>query len=238
MKDKEIKKLHELESNWWFRAKDNLILSMAFELPQNSSVLDVGCGNGRLLKKLSSYFDKDSLHGVDPSSLAVKLAKSESGINIKKGDIENLDFAPSHFDQVIASDVLEHIEDDNAAYDQLLKVLKPKGRLILTVPAHQWLWSSHDEALAHKRRYSSSSFNQLLERENIVIEKTGYFYGLLFPIFVISRSLDRFKKTSSDSKHEFFPDLIEKTLFKLTELELKFLDLPFGSTLYAQVRKK
>jgi len=170
--------------------------------------------------------------------LAVKLAKEGVGINVKMGCIENLDFAPSYFDHVIASDVLEHIENDNAAYDQLLKVLKPQGRLIITVPAHQWLWSSHDEALDHKRRYSSLSLKKLLKRENIEIEKIGYFYGIVFPAFIVSRLLDRFIKTDSESKHEIFPGMVEKILFKFTEFELNFLNLPFGSTLYAQVRKK
>lgn len=238
MRDLEIKRLHELESNWWFKAKDNLILSMSLDLPRDSSVLDVGCGNGRLLKKLSNYYNKDSLYGIDPSALAVKLAKEGVGINVKMGCIENLDFAPSYFDHVIASDVLEHIENDNAAYDQLLKVLKPQGRLIITVPAHQWLWSSHDEALDHKRRYSSLSLKKLLKRENIEIEKIGYFYGIVFPAFIVSRLLDRFIKTDSESKHEIFPGMVEKILFKFTEFELNFLNLPFGSTLYAQVRKK
>ncbi len=237
MDDQEIERLHNLESNWWFKAKDNLILSMVKKLPCSGPVLDVGCCSGRLLKKLSVFFCSDSLHGVDPSSLAVRIAGEEMGIDIKQGNIENLEYEPSSFELVITSDVLEHTVDDKGAYEELLRVLKPNGRLIITVPAHQWLWSSYDEALDHKRRYSMSTLKALLKRDNIVIEKVGYYYGLLFPVFMMSRLLDLFNKTGSESKHEFLPGLVNNILDKLTEFELRYLKLPFGSTIYTQIRK-
>ncbi len=237
MEDQEIEKLNNLESNWWFKAKDNLILSMVKKLPCSGPVLDVGCCSGRLLKKLSVFFCSDSLHGVDPSSLAVRIAGEEMGIDIKQGNIENLEYEPSSFELVITSDVLEHTEDDKGAYEELLRVLKPNGRLIITVPAHQWLWSSHDEILDHKRRYSMSTLKALLNRDNTVIEKIGYYYGLLFPVFMISRLLDWFNKAGAESKHEFLPGLVNNLLNKLTEFELKYLKLPFGSTIYTQIRK-
>jgi SAM-dependent methyltransferase len=83
--------------------------------------------------------------------------------------------------------VIEHIDDDQAAIASIAKLLKPGGRFIMTVPAHQWMWSAHDVVNHHKRRYSKRRLKKLIEASPLKLERVGYFNSLLFPVAVAER---------------------------------------------------
>ena len=92
-----------------------------------------------------------------------------------------------HYDLIGAFDVIEHIDDDKAAMNSIAKRLKSGGRLVVTVPAHQWMWSAHDVVNHHKRRYSKRALRQLIESSPLRLEAIGYFNSLLFPLAVGER---------------------------------------------------
>jgi len=86
-----------------------------------------------------------------------------------------------------AFDVIEHIDDDEAAVASIAQRLKPAGKFVMTVPAHQWMWSAHDAVNHHKRRYSKASLRRLIENSPLRLEALGYFNSLLFPVAVAER---------------------------------------------------
>lgn len=117
---------------------------------KSAVLLDAGCGPGG-----NSLFLKDfgAITGLDPSGEALRYARGEAYTTLVQGSVTELPFQNASFDIVAALDVIEHIEDDTRALQEMFRVLKPSGLLLLTVPAYAWMWSEHDEALHHKRRY-------------------------------------------------------------------------------------
>jgi SAM-dependent methyltransferase len=102
-----------------------------------------------------------------------------------------------HYDLIGAFDVIEHIEDDAAAISSIARRLKSGGRLVVTVPAHQWMWSAHDVVNHHKRRYSTRALRQLIEGSPLQLEAIGYFNSLLFPL-AIARRLSPLRERADD----------------------------------------
>ena len=90
--------------------------------------------------------------GLDMGLAALRHARAR-GLAVARGSAENLPVGDAQLDVVVALDVLEHLDDDRRALDEILRVLRPGGVLLATVPAYPFLWSSHDEALGHRRRY-------------------------------------------------------------------------------------
>jgi SAM-dependent methyltransferase len=105
------------------------------------------------------------------------------------------------YDLIAALDVIEHIEDDEAALAAIAGKLKPKGKFLMTVPAHQWMWSAHDVVNHHKRRYSKTGLRRLFARSPLRLEKLGYFNSLLFPLAMADRLASRLRgKDDADLK--------------------------------------
>ena len=103
------------------------------------------------------------------------------------------------YDLIGAFDVIEHIDDDTAALASIAGKLKPRGKLVMTVPAHQWMWSAHDVVNHHKRRYSKRGLRRLIEGSPLRLDGLGYFNSLLFPVAVAERSASRLRgKEDSD----------------------------------------
>jgi len=96
-------------------------------------------------------------------------------------------FADGSFDLVCLLDVLEHIEDDGAALARAGRLLKAKGRLLVTVPAYAWLWSAHDESHHHRRRYTQGMLKQRAMAAGLEVRRLGYFNSLLFPLIAGTR---------------------------------------------------
>ena len=114
---------------------------------------------------------------------------------------ELAEVAERHYDLIGAFDVIEHIDDDHAALASIAARLKPGGKLVVTVPAHQWMWSAHDVVNHHKRRYSKRALRRLIEGSPLQLERIGYFNSLLFPVAVGERMLSKLRgKEDADLK--------------------------------------
>lgn len=247
MSEKLLKTFYKVEvEHWWWRGRRN-ILKKFLSTKQNTKpnvILDAGCGTGSTIKFLSQY---GVTYGVDVSSVATAFCRKRGLKHIKTGDVSKLPYEDTFFDIVSCMDVLEHIEDDEKAVKELFRILKPGGELILTIPALPFIFSGHDRAQGHFRRYSRSDVRRLLESNGFTEKRTTHFNVLLsFPIILI-RLLSRFKPFAKaadfDSKLNYDIYKIKKVndmlsfIFSLEAILLQKFDLPFGVSILAIYQK-
>lgn len=243
MNNGEYRMMFELENfYWWFVGRRQLLVDLVSGLklsPDGTALLDVGCGTGLNCKVLSKY---GAVFGADCSSEAMMFCRSRELDNFVFSRAEHLRFIDSTFDVVTAMDVLEHTDDDLIALKEIWRVLRPGGTLIVTVPAYGFLWSEHDEALHHRRRYTAHELRNKLTTAGFTLQRSTYFITLLFfPIFFF-RLLQNLTKKSVEAKtsHIVLPTWLNWFLVRLLDLEriwLRFMNLPFGVTVLAVGRK-
>lgn len=242
--------MYDLEdSYWWFQGRlrmiERILSAYMKEEPRKGRVVDVGCGTGLMLKELRRWQPA----GIDMSRLAMDFCRQRGIANLMMGNVVELPFQDDSLDLVLALDLIEHIEDDKALVREFHRVLRPGGYLMATVPAHKSLWSDHDIALHHFRRYSYRGFLKLLERNGF--EPVKYTFGITFTYhaIVVFRKLQRFWQRSHGvdaparpRTHLIpLPWFINTPLIKLLHAEafaLRFMDLPFGVSLMTLCRKK
>jgi len=187
--------LHEVElSNWWSRGRQDAILKILSSYPRHIKILDIGCSSGALLHELSLR-GFTSLAGIDISARAVEAAKRRGFQDVKEVKAEATGFPDNSFDVVIASDILEHVKDDESALREWLRILKPGGDLILFVPAFPFLWSGHDVVLHHQRRYLRKPLAAILTKSGFEVKKNFYWDFLLFFPKAIGGILNRLFKS-------------------------------------------
>ena len=153
----------ETESrHWWFLGRrailSRVIANLA--LPQNSKILEVGCGTGGNLKMLAKFGEVSALE-MDATAREIAAKKTNNLYDIRAGFCpDDIPFNDQQFDLICMFDVLEHIEKDDETLTSLKKLLNKNGRILITVPAYQWLYGPHDEFLHHKRRYSAGELRE------------------------------------------------------------------------------
>lgn len=180
------------ERHWWYRARREVVAALIrrkAHLPKGAFLLEIGCGTGHNLAMLGEFGTVDALE-VDPIARAI--AEERLGHGVLSSPLPRLHSVPDdRYDMVAALDVIEHIPDDEGALEGIARVLKPGGKLVATVPAHQWMWSAHDVVNHHQRRYSKSSFRKLIDQSPLKLEAIGYLNSLLFPVALVERLASR-----------------------------------------------
>lgn len=176
------------QRHWWYVARRKVIAELIrrrAQPPANAKLLEIGAGTGHNLEMLGEFGTVDALE-VDETARA--LAEKRLGRKVHSAPLPQLKgMKKGAYDLVAAFDVIEHIPDDKAAVDSIAKLLKPEGKLVVTVPAHQWMWSAHDVVNHHQRRYSKSGLRKLIEGSPLKLQAIGYFNSLLFPVAVAER---------------------------------------------------
>ena len=233
----EIMHAHEL-SHWWFRGRRRMLVALLGEIagPRAGSlrILDYGCGTGG---NTSGYAALGAVVGIEPDAAAVRLAQERGDAQYCRSNGTHLPFRQGAFDAVVASDVLEHIEDDLAAVSEIARVLRPGGAAIISVPAHQWLFSEHDVALHHFRRYNKAGLRDLLVHGGLRIRRLSYWNAALFPAICLHRLLVKPRaghEPRSDTRSS--PWLINEALAAVLAAEAAVLchvPLPWGVSLVA-----
>jgi len=146
--------------HWWFRARSKIVQTMIARFSgarKKASVLDIGCGTGAQLQTLKPY---GTLWGLDKSAKALEYAKTKAPFaHLMQGSFPECTF-DQQFDIIMLLDVLEHIEDDTLALQKLASIMKPGAIAVITVPAYQFLWTTHDDINEHKRRYTLSELSK------------------------------------------------------------------------------
>ena len=243
MKDEEISLLSELEvTNWWNYGRQKILHSVLSNIHQKSSlkIFDVGCGPGGTTLSFLKFGD---VFGTDFSTFALKKAKEKGLQNVFRSTLSDIPIKNQSFDVITALDVIEHVEHDLIVLHELKRILTSNGYLIITVPAFQFLWSEHDVALLHFRRYNKHTLSKVLDSSGFEIIKMSYFVSFLFPFVAIYRLLSKIKITSKKPKANEgkFPKPINDFFKKIMEFENKLLtkfNLPFGISLLCVVKKK
>jgi len=193
MEPVEYEKLHRLEEKyWWFVGRRRLVGRLVRKYVHSRGcwpmVLDVGCGAGATARELGKLGTVVALD-VSVSALAYTAERGMTRLVAANG--EALPFKPCSFDLVTALDVLEHMEHDLAGAQEAARVLRPQGVLIATVPACPILWSKHDVALHHYRRYTAAQFRQLMVDAGLRVLKLSYCMTALFPTVLVARLLQK-----------------------------------------------
>jgi SAM-dependent methyltransferase len=204
-------------------------------LPRSASILDAGCGSGRMLDELA---DLGEVHGIDASRLAVEAARARGHERVELGAIERLPFRDASFDLVTCLDVLEHTPDELATLTELLRVTRPGGHLLVTVPAYQALWSAHDEVNDHYRRYTRRRLRAAALRAGWELERDSHFNSLLLaPAAVVRLTARRRRSRAAESELALTPSaldpLLELPLRAEAALMRRGLSLPAGLSIVA-----
>jgi SAM-dependent methyltransferase len=182
---------HELEEqHWWYRGRRRVIAQFlrGLDLPPDPRILDAGCGSGRNMVDLARM---GRVTGVEISDASVERARERSIGEVVQCSITELPFADASFDLAVSLDVIEHIEDQERAMGELYRVVVPGGKLVVMVPAYQWLWSEHDVINHHERRYNASTLRASAAQAGWKTVRTTYFNGLLLPVAIIHRRVTR-----------------------------------------------
>jgi len=185
------------QRHWWYRGRREVLdaLIQRLGLPADARILEVGCGTGHNLEMLSRF---GSVDAIEVDAAARKMAEQRLGRTVMQAPLPALEgVAERTYDLVAAFDVIEHIEDDHAAVASIARRLAPGGRFVLTVPAHQWMWSAHDSVNHHHRRYSRRGLRRLIEGSPLKLDRIGYFNSLLFPLAVGQRLAAKLARTDS-----------------------------------------
>jgi SAM-dependent methyltransferase len=238
---------HE-DHHWWFRWRYEMIIQLIRDLNLGPSprILDAGCGTGQMLKHLETV---GVAFGIDSSPQAVSFAHSRGVQRLVRGSINAIPFPANTFDCVVALDVIEHVEDDLDILQSLHDVVKSDGRLVVTVPAFQSLWSQHDVINHHKRRYSSAHLRRVIEQSGFAIERITYCNtALCVPVFAARKFKNIAHDLRSghgngeeDAKSDLaeYPKIVNEALFRLMHLETQVMhhvNLPFGVSVLAVAR--
>ncbi len=236
------KRYHEVETdNWWFVSRRRYLLDVLKNEPKDSKILDIGCSSGIFLKDLERLgFKMENLFGIDISEKAIENCKNNGIQNAFVMDAQKISL-PEKFDIIVASDCLEHLEDDTEAIRNWSDLLKTGGMMCVFVPAFQSLWSTHDEVNMHFRRYTNKELKAKLINENLTILKSSYWNFFLFVPLYFFRKIDAFLSRNKKKEGQIIDNKIANSiLLKLLLFEnilLKYVNFPVGVSTFCIAKK-
>jgi len=242
MYEHEYDAMYSLETSyWWYIARRALaveLLNDELNGHEAMQILDVGCGTGG---NMDAFARLAPTFGIDVSIDALHFCQARGIKQLALSPVEELPFKREAFDIVTALDVLEHTDDDLRSLRAIHGVIKNNGLLLITVPAYGFLWSEHDEALKHRRRYTAYELRNKLALAGFEVVRTTYFISaLFFPILAV-RVWQGLFKDSTQPKTSLYvlPKWATKFLVGLLSLERKVLrrmNFPFGVSVVALAR--
>ncbi|HET9428266.1 MAG TPA: class I SAM-dependent methyltransferase [Allosphingosinicella sp.] len=222
--------------HWWYVARRRILadlIAREIALPNDARLLEIGCGTGHNLDMLRRFGRLDAIE-LDASARA--LASRRLGHAVRDAALPELPGVPDrHYHLIALLDVLEHVDGDEAALRSIATKLAPGGSILVTVPAYQWMWSAHDEAHHHKRRYSRRTLRSVAEAAGLKVDRIGYFNSLLFPLAAAVRILGKaMGKKESDDKVPPAPlNRLFQSVFGLERHLVGRVPLPVGVSLFA-----
>lgn len=221
-------------TNWWFVVRSSLIkqcLQINIKPKDNRHILNIGVATGATSIMLE-HFGKVVSSEYDSETCL--FLKEELGMDVIEASATDLPFANGTFDWVCAFDVIEHIEDDARAVEEMIRVCKPGGFVAITVPADMALWSAHDVINHHFRRYNKKEIKNLFQGKHIVDIYSGYFNTVLYPLIWMARKFNNIfvkNKIPTSDFDKNIPGWMNKVfyfLFSLEKLWFGRLRIPFG----------
>ena len=244
MEQSEYKVMFDMEQgHWWFVARRFLALDWLKRLTKKGAlVLDAGCGTGMNMQHLDGYAKTT---GVDNSSTALSYCRLRGCNSLIQADIMNLPFKDGTFDAVVCLGVLYHrmITDDAKALSQMQRVLRKGGVAVITSPAFKFLSSRHDEVMHSIRRYTLEEFQQKISQAGFKILKASYIFMLIFPLVFVMRFIQKagLLPVAYVSDFRMHSPLVNNAFIAALKLEralIKFMRLPFGTTVMCAAQKQ
>jgi SAM-dependent methyltransferase len=238
MDDVLMKAMLDLDDHhWWYRGRRRVIRAELdrLALPPDARSLDAGCGSGRTLVELRAYGE---VQGIELDPGAAEVASDRGAGEVRVGRLEELPWDADTFDLITCLDVIEHTPDDRVTLRELRRVCKAGGWLLVTVPAYQALWSAHDDANHHFRRYGRRTLRAAAIEAGWVVRRMTSFNSLLLAPAAVVRIAQR-RRPSSDYKPdlEIGPEWLNSVLERPLQIEAAWLargrTLPAGLSLMA-----
>ena len=241
MNDSMYETMYALErTHWWFRGKRKIVLSAIPSRVQNTELIDFGCGTGIMLKELCKLGE---VTGLDKNANALDFCRNRVDVRLVQADLSERLPLDTKYDVGVALDVLEHIEDDLSALINMRDTLQYGSTLIITVPAFKFMWSTHDEQCAHKRRYSYKELEKLIISSGLIIDYLSYYNSFLFPVIALLRCFNKVfnNSTKNELENKQYGKAVNSILYYIFICEKFFIQhrikLPFGVSLIAVLRR-
>ena len=229
-------------THWWFTARCEILRSVTDRfVPAGGALLDVGCGTGFFIESVA---DRYEAWGVDPSPTAVEMCHQRGLERVVEGSAYDLSAVNGRrFDAVTFLDVLEHLDEDARALQEAMRVLRPGGVVIATVPAFMFLWSGHDVVNHHRRRYRMAQLGALFRAAGLTLERLTYFNFYLFGLATMDRLAHRVVPRRTSGELRVPPRLVNRLMGDTFLLERKRVadssrtPYPFGLSILAVGRR-
>jgi SAM-dependent methyltransferase len=239
---------HDLEQwHWWFRGRQRILeMALQRELKKQTSlaIASLGCGPVEGLTWLVSLAGHNGrVVGIDSDPVHVRPKDGDNLIDCVVGKVEAAPLTSEHFDVVLALDVLEHLDDDVAGLSEAVRLLKPEGLLLVTVPALPSLWGTQDTVNQHRRRYTKQTLSRVFARAQLPRPYITYFNMFLFPPVAAIRWMRRSLGCTRDSGSDFDdnrPGLVNDILAAVFALErhlIRRVPMPVGISLLATMQR-
>ena len=227
--------------HWWYVGRRKLFGRFIHELgiEPDSPILDIGTSSGTNLRMLREMGFGD-VTGLDFSEEAIRFCAQNGLGTVRLGDISAMPFADGTFSLVLATDIIEHVDDDLLALTEVARVLKPGSTALITVPAFPALWGFQDDVSLHKRRYRMGPLLSRIRAAGLEPREHFHFNYLLFgPIWSV-RQLMKLWRHSFRSESEVNSPLLNRVLTKIFSLDVMTaprLSPPFGVSIMVLAQK-
>jgi ubiquinone/menaquinone biosynthesis C-methylase UbiE len=251
-----FEKLYQIEDrHFWFRARQAIVSALTEQItagyPQGYRVMEIGCGTGSLLKTLESTCRNGFVFGLDLFWEGLAFAQQRTTAGLIQARAETMPFSKSQFNLIGMFDVLEHLENDEVILSSIEQMLKPGGKLLLTVPAHGDLWSSFDMISHHQRRYQTSDLTAKLIKSGFSIEYLSECMQVLYPLAKLRRKApilleslsieEEIRSRKRTSQELAIMPVLNEIAFQVLKMELKQImqrkPITRGTSIIAIARK-
>lgn len=228
-------------THWWFVGRRRLFSSLLTlrQLAPDAPILDIGTSTGTNLRMLRDL-GFSNFQGVDLSDDAIVWCATKGLGKVTKGDVCDLPFADGQFQFVLATDIIEHVDDDLKALTEIRRVLAPNGAALVTVPAFSSLWGLQDDVARHKRRYRKQQLLRLIGGAGLRCSDSFYFNFLLFLPIWLARQIMHRLRISLASENEVNTPMLNRLLtavFSLDVTTAPSIRPPFGVSIAAVVER-